>query len=154
MFQHGQQPSAAFLAGGALQHDNAARSMALRLYRRSRMRGWARRLWARIAGRPRDLSRMSGVSARRQRASGSSTVLLAAIRGSEGRSGDFDPHFSPRQGHSRDRWVSVAMARLQGVALPAITLVQTDEGYYVRDGHHRVSVARALGERYIDAEIV
>ena len=28
------------------------------------------------------------------------------------------------------------------------------ERYYVRDGHHRISVAQALGEAFIEAEIV
>ena len=37
------------------------------------------------------------------------------------------------------------------MSLPAISVVQVGDTYYVRDGHHRVSVARLLGEEYIEA---
>jgi hypothetical protein len=33
-------------------------------------------------------------------------------------------------------------------------LTEKDGAYYVRDGHHRISVARALGESFIEAEVV
>jgi hypothetical protein len=58
--------------------------------------------------------------------------------------------------HTRtiDRWVSVAIARSQGVTLPAVELILVGEDYFVRDGHHRISVARAFGEEYIDAKII
>jgi hypothetical protein len=82
------------------------------------------------------------------------SVPLEAIVGSEDRSGDFDAAFRPLRRNTRDRWISVAVARRQGVALPAVELVQTAEGYYVRDGHHRISVARAAGQQAIEARIV
>ena len=66
---------------------------------------------------------------------------------------DFDAQFRPTQTHSQGRWLSVATARLQGVPLPPVELIQVGDTYFVRDGHHRVSVARALGELDIDAEV-
>ena len=49
--------------------------------------------------------------------------------------------------------VNVAVARKTGVALPPVELIKVGEEYYVRDGHHRVSVAHAFGECYIDAVV-
>ena len=76
------------------------------------------------------------------------------IKGSEGRSGDFDCDFNPMHTRTIDRWVSVALARSQGVTLPAVELILVGEDYFVRDGHHRISVVRAFGEEYIDAKII
>ncbi len=80
-------------------------------------------------------------------------MQLARIVGSEGRSEDFDGHFRPQRTHNRERWIRVASAWLQGLALPAVQLVQVGDAYYVRDGNHRVSVARAFGQESIDAEV-
>ncbi|MBI5033933.1 MAG: hypothetical protein HZB51_25720 [Chloroflexi bacterium] len=82
------------------------------------------------------------------------SVPLCRIRGSEGRFLDFDSEFKPLKANSRARWLSVAVARLKGIALPPITLIQIGKDYYVRDGHHRISVARTLGEEYIDADVI
>ncbi len=81
------------------------------------------------------------------------TIPVRSIRGSECRSRDFDDEFLPLGERSRQRWASVYAARLCGVPLPAVSAVQVGELYYVRDGHHRVSVARTLGEEYIEANV-
>lgn len=81
-------------------------------------------------------------------------VPLEAIVGSEDRVEDFDAAFRPLRRNTRDRWISVAVARRRHVALPAVELVQTADGYYVRDGHHRISVAKAAGQQAIEARIV
>ena len=80
-------------------------------------------------------------------------VAIERIRGSEGRSRDFDRNFRPLQAHTEGRWRSVAMARQEGKALPPVTLVQVGEAYFCLDGHHRISVARALGAHEIEAEV-
>ena len=80
-------------------------------------------------------------------------VPLSAVRGSEGRSADFDADFNPLQEHTRERWISVASALQAGVALPPVKLVQIGETYFVRDGHHRISVARYQGQSEIEAEV-
>jgi hypothetical protein len=82
------------------------------------------------------------------------TVPIDQIRGSEGRSGDFDRDFNPLQDHNRGRWLRVAKARQQGVVLPPVDLIQVGDVYFVRDGHHRISVARAAGQLDIEAEVV
>jgi hypothetical protein len=80
-------------------------------------------------------------------------VSIKKITGSESRSADFDADFLPLHERTRDRWISIAKARLSGRGLPPVELVQVGDAYYVRDGHHRISVARALGEEAIDAQV-
>jgi len=84
---------------------------------------------------------------------GLQAVPVARIVGSEGRSEDFDGEFRPLNNHTQKRWYSIARARLNGVVLPPVVLIRIGDEYYVRDGNHRVSVARALGDAAIDAEV-
>jgi len=90
----------------------------------------------------------------RQHYAGVRTVPLNRIKGSEGRSGDFDCDFNPLHARTRNRWMSIAIARSQGDTLPLVELIQLGEDYFVRDGHHRISVAHALSEEYIDAVVI
>jgi hypothetical protein len=85
---------------------------------------------------------------------GMRTIAIETICGSEERAEDFDNFFRPLSEHNRDRWLSVAEARLRGLLLPPVQLIEMGGRYFVRDGHHRISVAQALGEAYVDAEIV
>jgi hypothetical protein len=81
----------------------------------------------------------------------SQPVPIRRIRGSEGRCQDFDAAFRPLSDRAEARWKSLAYAMQTGVTLPPVDLIQVGDAYYVRDGHHRVSVARALGQEYVDA---
>jgi hypothetical protein len=85
---------------------------------------------------------------------GLQSVPIERIQGSEGRLEDFDITFNPVHERSRSRWLSVASVRLAGAELPPVELIQVDGIYFVRDGHHRISVAKALGEQYIDAQVI
>jgi hypothetical protein len=84
---------------------------------------------------------------------GLKSVPVDKIQGSEGRSKDFDAWFRPLGSHNRYRWQRVAEAREKGIALPPVELIQVGEVYYVRDGHHRISVARMLDEAYVEAVV-
>jgi hypothetical protein len=89
-----------------------------------------------------------------QRYDGLKSVDIDSIRGTQGnRSSEFDHHFHPLTDRIRDRWVSVASARENKVALDAVRLIRVGDSYFVVDGHHRISVARTLGEAAIDAEV-
>ena len=85
---------------------------------------------------------------------GIASVEVAKIVGSVGRYRDFDRAFLPLQDHTSDRWKSIAKAYREGRALPPVKLYKIGDAYFVRDGHHRVSVARDQGARYIDAEVI
>lgn len=89
-----------------------------------------------------------------QHYAGHKSVPINLIRGSEGRAEDFDDAFYPLHDRLRNRWLSVASVRLAGEDLPPVELIHTSGIYFVRDGHHRISVAKALGEAYIDAEVI
>jgi hypothetical protein len=84
---------------------------------------------------------------------GRKDVALDDIRGTEGRTADFDDKFYPRTDRIRQRWQSVARAMEQGISLPPVELILVGKTYYVRDGHHRISVTRALGYKTILAEV-
>jgi hypothetical protein len=73
--------------------------------------------------------------------------------GSEGRYRDFNRHFLPKQNHLRKRWMRVDEARYEDIILPPVRLYEMGGLYFVRDGNHRVSVAKAAGQIYIDAEV-
>lgn len=80
-------------------------------------------------------------------------VAIKKIVGSEGRVNDFDKNFRPLVNHTRDRWVGIAIAQRRGIPLPPVELIKSGDEYYVRDGHHRISVARTFGQATIEAEI-
>ena len=125
------------------------------MFQQAYLRGQLSRVWAWLRRRP---CRLQSLEQQRSRAadacySGRQEVPLSAIRGSENRAADFDAHFHPLRYGLRPRWVQVALAVLQGRGLPAIELIRAGDCYYVRDGHHRVSVARACQHGAIEARV-
>ena len=80
-------------------------------------------------------------------------VPIAQIVGSVDRERDFDRQFRPTSSRVRARWERIAAAMRRGEELPPVDLYAIGEIYFVRDGHHRVSVACALGYSEIDAYV-
>ena len=115
-------------------------------------------LLARLLRRPNDLLSYHGVrgglAITGERYRGVRAVSVDRIVGSTDRCRDFDRAFRPRRGHAAHRWLSVARADSEGRDLPPVQLYQLGDAYFVRDGHHRVSVARARGKPWVDAEVV
>jgi hypothetical protein len=89
---------------------------------------------------------------RRSGPRGVTEIPLEAIAGTTepNRAAQFDQHFRPKP-LTRGRWQRVWLAVQQGVTLPPISVVQIGEAYAIRDGHHRVSVAKARGALTITA---
>lgn len=84
---------------------------------------------------------------------GSRTIPIDAIVGSVDKVREFDHRFRPTSGRSRQRWEQLALhLRTQG-EVPPIDVYQVGDRYFVRDGHHRVSVARAMGWLAIEAVV-
>jgi hypothetical protein len=81
-------------------------------------------------------------------------VPVTAIVGTVAGGDAFDREFRPLTPRVRDRWRSVVHASETGVPLPPVELTRLGDMYFVRDGHHRVAVARALGRRSIEANVV
>ena len=88
-----------------------------------------------------------------EHSAGTAVVPLDAIVGTVDRGRDFDRNFRPTTGRVRSRWEHIAAAMRRGEAMPPVDLVRIGQIYFVRDGHHRVSVARALGRNDIDARV-
>jgi len=84
---------------------------------------------------------------------GNQVVPIKMIVGSEGRYHDFNKYFLPKREHLRHRWQKVDEAHLKDIVLPPIQLYEIGGAYFVRDGNHRVSVAKAQGVEFIDAEV-
>ena len=85
---------------------------------------------------------------------GMTTIPLDSIVGSVDRTRDFDRRFRPTSQRVRPRWERIALARRRGESFPPIDVYRVGDAHFVRDGHHRVSVARAHGQDVIDAHVV
>jgi hypothetical protein len=81
-------------------------------------------------------------------------IPVAAINSTlePSRAAQFDRDFRPAP-IARTRWQRVWLAEQKGAPLPPIAVVPVGDSYALRDGHHRVSVARARGALTIDARI-
>ena len=90
---------------------------------------------------------------RGQRFLGLQTVPVDRIIGSEGRYIDFDRRFLPRSGKLKRRWAEIHALAQQMATLPPVDLYKIGDAYFVRDGNHRVSVARQIGQKEIDAYV-
>jgi hypothetical protein len=139
--------------GAAIFDAEQAFTRALRSRRRAAL---ARRLRGRSAGDGRlavyDDHALAGAHAGPGR--GVREIPLDAIRGTlePGRARLFDQCFRPAAS-ARARWQRLWIAEVRGQVLPPISVIAVDGAYVLRDGHHRVSVARARGAVAIDAAI-
>ena len=143
-------PHSTGLPGLDAQHD----------FQRARRRATISRLIGRLRGEPDDIgvvlpyeeviAALGFVSEHRV---GLTVVPLDAIVGSVDRSRDYDRRFRPTSGRTRGRWEQIAAAARRGESFPPVDLLRVGDLYFVRDGHHRVSVARALGRADIDAYV-
>jgi hypothetical protein len=137
----------------SFQQTRDIRRQAAAAFEGAYLRGLWDRLVAAVTGRVHCLRTLPARLAEGHFA-GARMVPVAQVLGSENRTADFDADFHPLHPESQDRWVSVYEAMRRGKALPPVELVQVGETYYVRDGHHRLSVARALGMDYVDALVI
>ncbi len=88
-----------------------------------------------------------------ERQLGLQIVPLATIVGSVGKTRDFDCWYHPRARVNRQRWIQLALAQRRGEFIPPVDLYRIGELHFVRDGHHRVSVALALHLGTIDGYV-
>src|SRR5579859_1174200 len=112
----------------------------------------------RLTGRRTELLRFEEVRrqlrAQGRHAAGARPVLLDSIVGSVGRYRDFDTAFLPLQSQTKRRWLSINRAHYEDLTLPPVELYKLGETYFVKDGNHRVSVARERGQVYVDATVI
>ena len=124
---------------------------------RARGRAFWNHVLSTLRGIPNELLPFSVINKLRptaERYGGVHPIEIKYIIGSVDKYKDFDHYFLPRLTYTLDRWIGIRRAGLEGKELPAIEVYKVGEVYFVKDGHHRVSVARASGQKFIDAEII
>lgn len=80
-------------------------------------------------------------------------IPLEKIVGSVGRYRDFTATFLPKSNKMKERWSRVYAVAHSMEGPPPIELYKVGDAYFVRDGNHRVSVARELGAKSIEAHV-
>jgi len=88
-----------------------------------------------------------------ERPLGLQTIDLDSVVGTVDRTREFDRDFRPTTPRMRERWERIAEAQRRGEAMPPIDVYRVGHLHFVRDGHHRVSVARAQGLSTIEARV-
>jgi hypothetical protein len=140
---------------------NLAETWAQDLYHQTQRQSW----WQRLLdlrkngenGRLLSLRQfLKGHWLKSQRDGGLRQVSLGQIRGSEdtNRCVDFDNSFRLRNPALVSRWLSIAQAWYNGIELPPVKLIKVEHHYFIRDGHHRISVAQAAGQDTIWAHVL
>ncbi|MFN2254230.1 MAG: universal stress protein, partial [Candidatus Promineifilaceae bacterium] len=130
---------------------------ALQDFRRARQEAALRQLLNRFSGRSdqllayRDVSSKLNITDTVER--GLQEIPLKAIVGSVGRAADFTRDFLPKRDSNAERWAQVKAAVLDMRGWPPIEVYQIGDVYFVKDGNHRVSVARQLGNKTITAYV-
>ena len=129
-------------------------------FARARRRRALALLSARLRGEPDDVAMIlpfeevvEALGRTGERALGLGTIDVDAIVGTVDRTREFDRDFRPTTPRLRERWERIAAAQRRGEALPPIDVYRVGELHFVRDGHHRVSVARAHGLKTIEAYV-
>jgi len=93
------------------------------------------------------------LGASRESYQGLKSIPVDRIVGSENRHLDFSLGFRPKKNLSRQRWIKIDQAFKEMRNLPAIVVYEIGGLYFVRDGNHRVSVAKDQGIAFLDAEV-
>jgi hypothetical protein len=96
---------------------------------------------------------VAALGRRGERNLGLQTIELDSIVGTVDRGREFDRRFRPTSARVRPRWERINTAQRKGESMPPIDVYRIGDLHFVKDGHHRVSVARALGHEVIEAYI-
>jgi hypothetical protein len=127
-------------------------------FREARKEAFVNQVLSLLSGKPRDLLSFREVQQRlglhHSGVGRLETVPIKNIVGSEGRYHDFDREFLPLHSATEDRWLSLDAAFHRMDNVPPVELYKVGDVYFVRDGNHRISVARRHGAKYIDAYVI
>lgn len=129
-------------------------------FNRARRRQVLARLAGWLRGQPRDVGRIllldevvAAQGRRGERYLGLQTIPLDTVAGTVDSRRDFDRKFRPTSNRVRQRWERLDLAQRRGVFLPPIDVYRVGDLHFVLDGHHRVSVAAATGQKTIEAHV-
>lgn len=96
---------------------------------------------------------VAALGRRGERSAGLRTIPLERVVGTVDSRHDFDRRFRPTSSRVRERWERLALAQRRGESMPPIDVYQVGELYFVKDGHHRVSIAISTGQKTIEAYV-
>jgi hypothetical protein len=127
-------------------------------FNRARRRRALSQLSTRLRREPGDVNHIlpfeevvQALGRRGERRLGQQLISLDSIVGTVDRGREFDRRFRPTSQRVRPRWERIAVAQRRGEGMPPIDVYRIGDLHFVKDGHHRVSVARALGHKDINA---
>lgn len=127
---------------------------------RARRREGLARLASRLRGEPPDAGRIlpldeviDALGMRGERYLGLQDIRLDTIAGTVDSRRDFDHRFRPTSNRVRSRWDQLALAQRHGEPIPPVEVYRVGDPHFVKDGHHRVSIAIASGQETIDAYV-
>lgn len=110
-----------------------------------------------VRGKPMELLSFDDIRSRlrlrEESYKGLQDIPLDKIVGSVGRYKEFTRDFLPKKATMQERWSRVYAQANSLVGLPPIDVYKVDDLYFVRDGNHRVSVARQIGAKTIQAHV-
>ncbi len=138
------------------EHESFSYTTALQDFKRARQQAAMRQLMARITGKSSDLMAYKEIEQLQvlgTKEGGIQEIPLDRIVGSVGRYKDFTRDFLPKRASDAERWARVKAAVIDMRGMPPIEVYQIGEVYFVKDGNHRVSVARQLGTDTISAYV-
>jgi uncharacterized protein (TIGR00730 family) len=138
--------------------EPAVRHQADSAFSVARRRAAFQRIWGLLTGQARGhLLSFEEVrdrlNIRGQHYAGVQTIPIEKIAGTVGRYQEFNRAFLPTQEFIRERWKGVYTAAHSAAGLPPIDVYQIGDVYFVRDGHHRVSVLKELGATTVEAVV-
>lgn len=142
-----------------MEEDIYTYRRALEDFKWARSKAAMQRFWASIRGESLDLLPYAEISSKLRAVSqsnlGLQDVPLKQIVGSVGRTDDFDRNFNPLRDYDQHRWASVKTAMISPMSkgLPPVHLYKIGEMYFVLDGNHRVSIAKEIGTKSIEAYV-
>lgn len=126
-------------------------------FQKARNRAFWAEIWAKLRGHSMELLNFEEVRQKLQlrddRYIGLQDVPLNQIVGSVGRYKDFTREFLPKRSIDKDRWKRIDAMTMGLTGLPPIEVYKVGDAYFVVDGNHRVSVARAAGMTTIQAYV-
>ncbi len=140
-----------------IDQNNRVILAAIQDFHQARRHAAMQEILARVTGSSAELLSFDDVRRKLKASGGLSRGLrdipLDAIVGSVGRYKDFTRSFLPKLEADQNRWARVMAATTDPTGVPPIEVYQIGQAYFVLDGNHRVSVARQLGNKYIQAYV-
>jgi hypothetical protein len=96
---------------------------------------------------------VAALGLRGEQSLGLQTIRLDSVVGTVDSQRDFDRRFRPTSGRVRERWERLALAQRRGESIPPIDVYRVGDLHFVKDGHHRVSIALSTRRKTIDAYV-